>query len=283
MNYTLPDFTVNLGLNLFFARLLAEHPTWGRTGAAISSLYGNFPGCTLNGGRAYVKAAFDGRQIERTFHILDEYGLQARLTLTNMLALPSDLDAPYNRRILETAARYRAGAIVYSEEVGREVYRRYGLPLTLSTTVPLSDAEQLNRKLREYQYVVLDYNRHKDDAYLAAIEKPQKAELMVNEFCVKGCPHRQQHYRHNSEDQQSGQLRPFPCRSNRPDFFDHKPGHPVMFTAEEAEAAAARFGIGQFKIVGRGAPLATLADAYLHYLVAPEAHDEARALLSKAL
>lgn len=282
LDYTLPDFTANLGLNLFFVRLLAEHPSWGRPGASIGSLYGNFPGCRLNGGRAYVREPFSAAQIQRTFAILEEYSLQPRLTLTNMLATAADLDDPYALLILEEAARIGAGAIVYSEEVAAEIHRRWGLPLTLSTTVPIADTDQLNEKLTSYDLVVLDYNRHKDEAYLCAIDKPQKAELMVNEFCVKGCPHRQAHYRHNSEDQHDGRLTAFPCQSNRPDFFDHQPGHPVMFTAKEAEAMASAWGIRQFKIVGRGAPLPTLIDAYLHYLVLPEAHLEAQALLARA-
>ncbi|MCI8367101.1 MAG: hypothetical protein HFJ66_05815 [Eggerthellaceae bacterium] len=282
LNYTLPDFTAHLGLNLFFARVLVEHPGWGRPGARIESIYGNFPGCRLNGGRAYLREPFTPQQINWTFSVLAEYGIQPRLTLTNMQATVQELDGPYARIILEAAARAGAGAIVYNEELGREVQRRYGLPLTLSTTVPLETTAQLNQKLRDYDYVVLDYNRHKDEDYLQAIERPEKAELMVNEFCVKGCPHRQEHYRHNSEDQQQGQLRPFPCRSNRPDFFDHKPGHPVQFTADEVDAVAQRHSISQFKIVGRGAPTATLAEACLHYLIKPEANETVRALLAQA-
>ncbi len=282
LHYTLPDFTVNLGLNSFFARTLADHPDWGRPGVTIDSFYGNFPGCTLNGGRAYVRSPFTAQQISWTFAVLQEYGIQPRLTLTNMLATTKDLDHPYARLILDQAAAHNAGAIVFNEELGQEVQRRWGLPLTLSTTVPLQNAEQLNQKMSSYQYVVLDYNRHKDADYLQAIQWPERAELMVNEFCVKNCPHRQAHYRHNSEAQRREGLRPFPCRSNRPDFFDHKPDHPVIFTVDEAETVAATYGIRQFKIVGRGAPTATLTDAYLHYLIRPEAHKEVQALLAQA-
>lgn len=283
LNYTLPDFTANLGLNLFFARLAMDYPRWLRPGVSIQSMYGNFPGCALNGGRAYVRAPYTPQQIDWTFAVLKEYGIQPRLTLTNMLATANDLNDPYTRDILERAAKAEAGAIVFNEELGCEVQRRYGLSLTLSTTVPLDSTAQLNQKLHEYRFVVLDYNRHKDAGYLSAIEKPNKAELMVNEFCVKGCPHRQQHYLHNSKNQRAGQLEAFPCRSNRPDFFDHAPNHPVMFTAEEASEAAVCHGIAHFKIVGRGAPLATLVEAYLHYLVEPIAHEAVRALLAQTM
>ena len=103
----------------------------------------------------------------------------------------------------------------------------------LSTTRALADAAEVNRMTKRYDYVVLDYNRHKDPAFLAALEDRDKVEVMVNEFCAYRCPHRAQHYLHNSEDQRSGTMRPFECVAKRADFFDHEPGHPVIFTDRE--------------------------------------------------
>ncbi len=139
----------------------------------------------------------------------------------------------YLNAILSTATRYGAEVIVYADVVADYVRERYGMRCVLSTTRALADVAELNRMTKRYDYVVLDYNRHKDPAFLEAIEDPGKVEVMVNEFCVQGCPHRQEHYLRNSEDQMSGSMRPFECVAKRADFFDHEPGHPVIFTDDE--------------------------------------------------
>lgn len=43
ITYALPDFTVNLGLNLFFVRLAAQHPEYFMPDVRIGSIYGCFP------------------------------------------------------------------------------------------------------------------------------------------------------------------------------------------------------------------------------------------------
>lgn len=270
ITYTLPDFTVGLGLNLHFARLLAERPAWMQPNVRIASVYGCFPGCNLNGGRSYLRAQTSPADIERTFAILEEYGLVPRLTLTNMLATPADLNSPYARCILESAARHGGEAIVYSDKLGREIRRRYGIPLVLSTTRALEDAQAVNQAMQTYDWVVLNYNRHKDPAFLRALEQPKRAEVMVNEFCVRNCPHRQEHYLLNSQDQRAGTQRPFECAAKRTGFFAHEPGDPVTFTTGEVRQISESYGIEYFKIVGRGVPFATQLEALTYYLVRPE-------------
>lgn len=283
INYTLPDFTVNLGLNLFFVRLLRERPEMAREGVAVTSLYGCFPGCVMNGGRTYLRERTSPAAMERTFAIMAEYGLVPRLTFTNSLVSEETLADPYFNDICLAAARFGGEAIVYDDAAGAYLRENYGMPLVLSTTREVADAATFNGLARAYDWIVLSYNVHKDPAVLGALAAPGKAEIMVNEFCVPGCPHRAEHYRHNSVDQQDGVLRPFPCKSGRPDFFDHAPNHPVQFTAEEVADTSARFGISAFKIVGRGVAFATVVEALTYYLIRPECHEEARALLAREM
>ena len=283
INYTLPDFTVNLGLNLFFVRLMRQHPDWVREGVDVSSIYGCFPDCIMNGGRTYLRDRADAATIERTFSLLAEYGLVPRLTFTNSQPDEAALADPYFNLIAATAARYGGEAIVYQDEVGDYLRQQYGMPLVLSTTREVDTADEFNRLSPQYDYIVLGYNAHKDPAFLGALNAPEKAEIMVNEFCVPGCPHRAEHYAHNSADQREGTLRPFPCKSNRPDFFAHAPGHPVQFTAEEVAAVAGEFGIPSYKIVGRGVVFETVIEALTYYLIRPEYHGAARALLAREM
>ncbi len=267
IRYTLPDFTSALGLNLFFARLFMERPEIMRPDVRIDSIYGCFPSCPLNGGRAATLERYSREKVRWTFSVLQEYGLKARLTLTNMLAGEKELADPYSRMILEEAAAAGAEAIVYSDEVARFVRRNYGLPLVLSTTREILDADELNRALEQFDYVVLNYNLGKDREFLARVKHRDRLEVMVNEYCRPHCPNRQKHYLHNSADQLSGTLREFPCPASKPSFFEHKPGDPVTFTASEVRAAADELGLQWFKIVGRGTGFQANLEALSYYLV----------------
>ena len=256
INYTLPDFTVNLGLNLFFVRLLRERPEMAREGVAVTSLYGCFPGCVMNGGRTYLRERTSPAAMERTFAIMAEYGLVPRLTFTNSLVSEETLADPYFNDICLAAARFGGEAIVYDDAAGAYLRENYGMPLVLSTTREVADAATFNGLARSFDWIVLSYNAHKDPAVLGALAAPEK---------------------------QDGVLRPFPCKSGRPDFFDHAPNHPVQFTAEEVADTSARFGISAFKIVGRGVAFATVVEALTYYLIRPECHEEARAVLAREM
>lgn len=153
IEYTLPDFTANLGLNLFFVRLFMDRPSWMQENVKVASIYGCFPGCKMNGGRSYLREQTPVTQIDRTFSILQEYGLVPRLTFTNMLATPADLDDDYTRSILETATRYNGEVIVYNDEVGQAIRERYGMPLVLSTTRALLTPEEVNAAAETYDWV----------------------------------------------------------------------------------------------------------------------------------
>ena len=118
INYTLPYFTVNLGLNLFFVRLLRERPEMAREGVAVTSLYGCFPGCVMNGGRTYLRERTSPAAMERTFAIMAEYGLVPRLTFTNSLVSEETLADPYLNDICLAAARFGISAF---KIVGRGV------------------------------------------------------------------------------------------------------------------------------------------------------------------
>ena len=188
INYTLPDFTVGLGLNLFFIRLLEQRPALFQDGVRIDSVYGCFPACDLNGGRAFLRERATPRQMEEAFSLLAEHGVKARLTLTNMLADEDDLHDEYLNAMLAIASRYGVEAIVYADLVGDYVRERYGMRCVLSTTRALADAAEVNRMTKRYDYVVLDYNRHKDPAFLAALEDRDKVEVMVNDAILEGYP-----------------------------------------------------------------------------------------------
>ncbi len=269
IKYTLPDFTVGLGLNLFFIRLLETNPDYFAEGVHIDSVYGCFPGCIANGGRAFVRDRYSHAQMEETFGLLAEHGVTARLTLTNMLLEEHHLEDAYLNEMLELARAFEAEVIVYADVLDAYVRNQYGLRRVLSTTRALETPDEVNRATERYDYVVLNYNHHKDAEFLAALRDKSKVEVMVNEFCQRNCPHREEHYLHNSRDQMDATLNPFTCIASKGEFFDHPSGHPVLFTDEEVRGLHDECGIEYFKIVGRGVPFETTLESLTYYLLKP--------------
>lgn len=285
IDFTLPDFTVGLRRNLVFAQLMRDCPQFFREGARIHSVYGCFPGCAVNGGRAFVREPYTPAQVEATFAALAEQGLAARLTFTNMLVGEEQLADPYFNMILDAGAEHGAGAIVYSDLVANYIRARHsGMEITLSTTREILDPDKLNEALEAFDMVVLNYNLNKDEAFLDRIEHPERLEVMANELCNPHCPHRREHYLHNSRDQLAGTLTEFRrCDLSGKDFFRLASTSPTILANEDVDHLHARYGVRRFKLVGRGVASDVNLESYLYYLVRPEHRDGMRTPLSAML
>ena len=278
IDFTVPDFTVGLKRNLVFAQVMRDCPQFFYEDVRIQSVYGCFPGCVMNGGRAFVRDAYTPDQVEATFQALDQFGLTARLTFTNMLVEEKHLEDAYFNMILDAAAAHKAGVIVYSDLVSDYIKARHPqMERTLSTTREILDADELNRALDAYDMVVLNYNLNKDYAFLNKIERTERLEVMANELCNPHCPHRQEHYLHNSTDQLNGTLTPFRrCNLAGKDFFKLAPTSPTILTSGEVRDLHRRYRVPRFKLVGRGVAGDVNLESYLYYLVRPEHRDGLR-------
>ena len=278
IDFTVPDFTLGLKRNLVFAQVMRDCPQFFYDDVRIQSVYGCFPGCVMNGGRAFIREPYTREQVEATFQALDQFGLAARLTFTNMLVEERHLADPYFNMILDAAAAHNAGVIVYSDLVGDYIRARHPqMERALSTTREILDADELNRALDAYDMVVLNYNLNKDYAFLDQVEHTERLEVMANELCNPHCPHRQEHYRHNSADQLAGTLTEFRrCNLAGKDFFKLAPSSPTILTGAEVRDLHRRYRIPRFKLVGRGVAGDVNLESYLHYLVRPEHRDGLR-------
>ena len=282
LTYTLPDFTAGLRRNLVFLSLMRDHPEFFLPDVRVGSVYGCFPDCPLNGGRALVRPRYTTDQMDATFEALGQFGVRPRLTFTNMLAGPEHLADPYVRAMIEVAVRHGAEVIVYADEVGdfvRDAYARRGVRCVrvLSTTREILDVGVLNEALACYDLVVLNYNLNKDHEFLAQVEHPERLEVMVNELCYPRCPYRAEHYRHNSQDQLDGVVRPYRrCDLSGVGFYEHAEASPAILTVGEARQLRERYGIENYKIVGRGVDSGVTLESYLRYLVRPEHRDGLR-------
>lgn len=268
IRYALPDFSGAFQRNLYFAKLLRTCPELFRKNVTIDSVYGCFPGCIANGGRAYLGERTSRSKMEEVFDSFNELGVVVRLTFTNMLLEERHLEDGYLNEILDASVGRDVEVIVHSDLMADYVRERLGCKVVLSTTRPLMDAGSINAALEDYDYVVLNYELNKRADVLELIESRGRLEVMVNELCRPGCPFRQEHYRVNSQDQLDGVHSGFrKCDLSDSDFCLHKPGSPTTFTAQEVSEFHERFGVQYFKIVGRGVNPFVTIDAYLHYLI----------------
>jgi collagenase-like PrtC family protease len=284
ISYTLPDFANGLWRNIFFIRLIKSHPEYFMDDVCIDSVYGCFPGCIMNGGRTFIKNRYTAAQMENVFSLLDRYGVKIRLTLTNMLVEKKHLRDEYFCLMMDCARNHHVEVIVYSDCLSEYIAERYGFKQVLSTTKALDSIDELNRVTKHYDYVVLDYNRNKDRDFIDRIEDKDRIEVMVNEFCSPGCPHRAAHYLHNSKDQLNGVIRPFRnCTIESSEFFLHPSNHPVILTDDQVLALHNECGINNFKIVGRGIPFETVLESYAYYLLKPEYRTFVKSLVRLAL
>lgn len=285
IDFTLPDFTVGLRRNLVFARLMRDCPQFFFEGVRIQSVYGCFPNCPLNGGRAFVREPYTPEQVRATFDALDEFGLKARLTFTNMLVEERHLEDPYFNMILDEGAAHGAGVIVHSDLVDEYVRARHpGMERTLSTTREILDPDKLSEALEAFDLVVLNYNKNKDRAFLNQVRGTERLEVMANELCNPGCPNRTQHYLHNSRDQLQGRVSEFArCNLAGKDFFKTAPASPTILTPDDVFYLHTRYGVPRFKLVGRGVNPEVNLESYLYYLVRPEHRAGLRAAVGSML
>ena len=281
LNYALPDFTSNLQMNLSLIEHWHNNPDAFRDGVRFDNVYDCFPRCKANGGRHYLGQQYPSYGMHATFAALNNAGVKARLTFTNMFIDSHVLqDDAYIQKILDVASRYDVEIIVYSDDVADYLRQNYPFKLVLSTTREITDVETLNDALERFDYVVLNYNLNKDYDFIAQIAHPERLEVMVNELCAPGCPVRKQHYEHESRDQLNGESTLFreECGRSKADLIDLFSG-PIVLANEEVVRLRANYGIRHFKIVGRNRRREKLVDVLLYYLVKPEYHSDVRRLL----
>jgi collagenase-like PrtC family protease len=281
LNYALPDFTAGLKMNLSLIESWRNDPAMFRDGVRFDCVYDCFPRCKANGGRHYLGLQYPPERMHATFAALNDAGVKARLTFTNMFIDAQTLkDDAYIRKILDVASHYDVEIIVYSDDVADYLRQNYPFKLVLSTTREITDIEALNDALERFDYVVLNYNLNKDYDFIAQIAHPERLEVMVNELCAPNCPVRKQHYEHESRDQLNGESTLFrgECRRPKAELADLFSG-PIVLSHEEVIRLRADYGIRHFKIVGRNRKREKLVDVLLYYLVKPEHHAEVRRLI----
>ena len=265
-------------MNLSLIESWHNNPAMFRDGVRFDSVYDCFPQCKANGGRHYLGVQYTSNWMHATFAALNDAGVKARLTFTNMFIDGNVLrDDAYIRKILDVASRYDVEIIVYSDDVADYLRKNYLFKLVLSTSREITDIETLNDVLERFDYVVRNYNFNKNYDFIAQVAHPERLELMVNELCAPYCPVRKQHYEHESRDQLNGESTLFRGECRRPKaYLMNLIDGPVVLANEKTVRLRADYGISNYKIVGRNRKREKLVDILLYYLVKPEYHADVR-------
>ncbi|MCR5565537.1 MAG: hypothetical protein K6F61_01695 [Clostridiales bacterium] len=283
IQYALPDFTVNLRNNLKLLELKRNNPELFFDDIEFIGMYGCFPGCIMNGGRLLGgnDKRYTYEEIVSTFDQINNEGLTIKLTLTNMFIRPEQYEDEYCSMILDAAKGRDAEVIVYQDELGDYIARKYHFKRILSTTRLLNGVEELNEMLERYDIVVLDYNHNKDDAFLGKVKDPARLEVMPNELCEPGCPNRQLHYKMISNGQLNDEGMNFRCpqKTETKGFTLRTETSPTILSNDDIRRLNKNYGIQRFKIVGRVNDLFQITESYLYYFIRPEY----RAVLKKVM
>lgn len=275
--FHLPGLFEFYDLYAAFLPLYRAHREYFYDWCAIGSIYGAPSDCLWAGGRV----EYSDRTPREVLALTQEYGISARLTLSNSLLRPGHLTDPDCNalcRLFQEQSNPQNGAIVHAELLTQYLKKNYpSLYLVSSTTKVLTDFNDLQRELArpEFRYVVPDFRLNRAFDKLAALPQSQKdkVEFLCNECCWFGCAERRACYEavsrknlglpgpehHCSAPGAAGGYR-----------FSRAMANPGFIGIEAIRDTYLPMGFTQFKIEGRGLGSALILEFLLHYLTKPE-------------
>lgn len=227
----------------------------------VRYLYGS-PQARWNCGRpVIVDHGYTMEDIQAELQGTLDRGITPLLTFSMPRMTERDLEDPLGNAILDLLNRLGGGVIVSSPLLRDHIRANYP-NIELHASVIMTSFEE-NRDEAYYKTLSQNYSRyvvHPDDNYdldlLARLPK-DRAEIMLNERCVRHCAQRGEHYLTNTQDQAvalegTGQYTGFLRRC--PFVPDYKqqttPARNISLTGEEAKALS-DMGFGLFKLQGR--------------------------------
>ena len=243
---------------------------------AIGSIYGAPSDCLWAGGRV----EYSDRTPREVLALTHEYGISARLTLSNSLLRPEHLTDPDCNalcRLFQEQKDPQNGAIVHAELLTKYLKKNYpSLYLVSSTTKVLTDFNDLRRELArpEFRYVVPDFRLNRAFDKLAALPQSQKdkVEFLCN-GCWFGCAERRACYEAVSRKNLGLPGPEHHCSAPGAEGgyrFSRAMENPGFIGIEDIRETYLPMGFTQFKIEGRGLGSALILEFLLHYLTRPE-------------
>ena len=177
--FHLPGLFEFYDLYASFLPLYRAHREYFYDWCAIGSIYGAPSDCLWAGGRV----EYSDHTPREVLALTSEYGISARLTLSNSLLRPEHLTDPDCNalcRLFQEQNDPQNGAIVHAELLTQYLKKNYpSLYLVSSTTKVLTDFNDLQRELArpEFRYVVPDFRLNRAFDRLAALPQSQKDKV----------------------------------------------------------------------------------------------------------
>ncbi len=277
--YHLPGLFAFYELYRVFLPLFREHREYFYDWCAIGSIYGAPTDCLWGGGRVE-----DGdHDPQEVLTLMREYGISARLTLSNSLLREEHLsDVKCNRlcRLFSASDTPQNGVIVHSDRLLDYLRRTYpGFYFVSSTTKVLTAFSALQAELEReaFRYVVPDFRLNKAFDRLDTLPQSErdKVEFLCNECCSFGCRERAACYEAVSR-KNLGENGP-DHRCTAPDAaggyrFSKAMTNPGFIGIDDIRNIYLPMGFSQFKLEGRGLGSALVLEFLLYYLTKPEYH-----------
>ena len=274
--YHLPGLFEFYELYRIFLPLFREHREYFYDGCDIGSIYGAPPDCIWGGGRVSLEDHDAGEVLA----LLQEYGISARLTLSNSKLIEEHLS---DRKCNELCALFAEntepenGVIVHSELLLQYLKSHYPqLYLISSTTKVLTDFEALKKEAdrEDFRYVVPDFRLNKAYEKLNTLTESQKdkVEFLCNECCYFGCKDRKECYEAVSH-RNLGEEPDFSCTSPGAEEgyrFSKAMKNPGFISVEDIQKIYLPMGFSNYKIEGRGLGSALVLEFLLYYMTKPE-------------
>ena len=274
--YHLPGLFEFYELYRIFLPLFREHREYFYDWCDIGSIYGAPPECIWGGGRVSLEDHDAGEVLA----LLQEYGISARLTLSNSKLIEEHLS---DRKCNELCALFAEntepenGVIVHSELLLQYLKSHYPqLYLISSTTKVLTDFEALKKEAdrEDFRYVVPDFRLNKAYEKLNTLTESQKdkVEFLCNECCYFGCKDRKECYEAVSH-RNLGEEPDFSCTSPGAEEgyrFSKAMKNPGFISVGDIQKIYLPMGFSNYKIEGRGLGSALVLEFLLYYMTKPE-------------
>lgn len=274
--FHLPGLFEFYDLYAAFLPLYRAHREYFYDWCAIGSIYGAPSDCLWAGGRV----EYSDRTPREVLALTREYGISARLTLSNSLLRPEHLTDPDCNalcRLFQEQNDPQNGAIVHAELLTQYLKKNYpSLYLVSSTTKVLTDFNDLQRELArpEFRYVVPDFRLNKAFAQWDTLTGWQrdKVEFLCNECCWFGCRDRKRCYEAVSRKNLGESGGEHHCAA--PDaeggyLFSKAMVNPGFIGTDAIKNVYLPMGFSQFKIEGRGLGSALILEFLLYYMTKP--------------
>lgn len=281
--YHLPGLFEFYELYRVFLPIFREHREYFYDWCEIGSVYGAPGDCIWGGGRAGFGDA-DPREV---LALMQEYGISARLTLSNSLLREEHLsDKRCNAlcKLFEKCADVQNGVIVHSELLLDYLKRNYpGFYFVSSTTKVLTEFEQLRSELQrgDFLYVVPDFRLNKQFGRLSELSQSEKdkAEFLCNECCWFYCRDRKLCYENVSRRNLGENCPDHHCKSPGAAegyLFSKAMRNPGFIGTNDIQDIYLPMGFSNFKIEGRSLGSAIVLEFLLYYMTKPEYHINVR-------